>query len=220
MNYLSLCLNKLSRNLKNKIALGDPTVTEEDHAKLIRALNESCDSVVTDVEVVEKKSIKNYCKDKSKFLKIYTKFPSDVTKVRAVFEQGFRFGTIGFDNVTFESNMPYGLRFMIDTGIFGVSWIELKKGTYVIRGKSSKITQWQIEVDIHDYNDIECHPSAGEYASIAPVRILSFDIECASEKGTFPKAEKDPVIQIANICKIHGQEHPFVRNVSLSYEID
>ena len=136
-----------------------------------------------------------------------------MVKVRNVFEQGFRFGSIVFDTTTFESNMPYGLRFMIDTGIFGVSWIELKKDTYALRSKKNYYSQCQIEVDIHNYNDIEWHPSSGVYASIAPVRILSFDIECASERGTFPKAEKDPVIQIANIVKIHGQEHPFVRNV-------
>lgn len=43
-------------------------------------------------------------------------------------------------------------------------------------------------------------PSEGEWAVIAPQRILSFDIECAAEHG-FPSAEKDKVIQIACVCK-------------------
>mgnify|MGYP005872847369 CR=1 FL=1 len=38
------------------------------------------------------------------------------------------------------------------------------------------------------------------------------DIECSSKKG-FPKAEKDPVIQIANVVTIHGQKEPFIKNV-------
>lgn len=31
--------------------------------------------------------------------------------------------------------------------------------------------------------------------------------------GIFPEAEKDPVIQIANMVKIQGQKEPFIRNV-------
>lgn len=157
------------------------------------------DKTVTDIEMTEKKSIKNYSKDMSTFIKIYTRFPTDVSKIKNMFEMGYTHGRVHFDTTTFESNMPYGLRFMIDTGIFGVSWIELKKGTYTVRKVKDKVSNCQIEVDIRNYNDIECHPCEGPYASIAPLRILSFDIECASEKGCFPKPDKDPVIQIANI---------------------
>lgn len=45
------------------------------------------------------------------------------------------------------------------------------------------------------------------------MRILSFDIECSADKGKFPVPEKDPVIQIANICQINGESEPFIRNV-------
>lgn len=53
----------------------------------------------------------------------------------------------------------------------------------------------------------------GEWDKIAPVRILSFDIECAGRKGIFPEAEKDPVIQIANMVIRQGDKDPFIRNV-------
>ena len=53
----------------------------------------------------------------------------------------------------------------------------------------------------------------GEWNKIAPLRILSFDIECQGRKGFFPEAEKDPVIQIANVLSVSGQEKPAVRNV-------
>ena len=39
---------------------------------------------------------------------------------------------------------------------------------------------------------------------MAPVRILSFDIECAGRKGIFPEANIDPVIQIANMVTCQG----------------
>ena len=40
---------------------------------------------------------------------------------------------------------------------------------------------------------------------MAPLRILSFDIECAGRKGIFPEPDKDPVIQIASVVKVQGK---------------
>ena len=48
---------------------------------------------------------------------------------------------------------------------------------------------------------------------MAPLRILSFDIECAGRKGIFPESKHDPVIQIANVVTRYGEAKPFVRNV-------
>ena len=47
----------------------------------------------------------------------------------------------------------------------------------------------------------------GEWQAIAPLRILSFDIECAGRKGHFPEANMDPVIQIANIVSVQGAKN-------------
>jgi DNA polymerase delta subunit 1 len=42
-------------------------------------------------------------------------------------------------------------------------------------------------------------PPDAEYSKVAPLKILSFDIECCSkESGEFPDPTKDPIIQIAN----------------------
>lgn len=57
------------------------------------------------------------------------------------------------------------------------------------------------------------HIVSGEWSKVAPLRILSFDIECAGRKGVFPEPEKDPVIQIANMVINQGDRDPFVRNV-------
>ena len=48
------------------------------------------------------------------------------------------------------------------------------------------------------------HVPEGEWAKIPPLRILSFDIECAGRKGVFPDASIDPVIQIANMVTRQG----------------
>jgi DNA polymerase delta subunit 1 len=63
------------------------------------------------------------------------------------------------------------------------------------------------------YNNIVSHEPKGKWSKLAPFRILSFDIECMGRKGQFPEAEKDPVIQIANVIQEQGVEVPMVRNV-------
>ena len=63
------------------------------------------------------------------------------------------------------------------------------------------------------YKDLIAHPAEGDWAKMAPLRVLSFDIECAGRKGIFPEANQDPVIQIANVVTRYGEEKPFVRNV-------
>ena len=48
------------------------------------------------------------------------------------------------------------------------------------------------------------HTPEGQWQKIAPLRILSFDIECAGRKGIFPEAQIDPVIQIASMVTRQG----------------
>jgi DNA polymerase delta subunit 1 len=50
--------------------------------------------------------------------------------------------------------------------------------------------------------------SSVQWSRIAPLRILSFDIECQGRKGFFPDPKQDPVIQIANYVSVQGQPEP------------
>jgi DNA polymerase delta subunit 1 len=71
----------------------------------------------------------------------------------------------------------------------------------------------QIEADIM-FNEVIPRKPEGEWSKVAPLRILSFDIECQGRKGYFPEAEHDPVIQIANSLSVYGQNKgPIVQNV-------
>lgn len=47
--------------------------------------------------------------------------------------------------------------------------------------------------------------AAGEWSRIAPLRVLSFDIECAGRKGHFPEASQDPVIQVGRGGGLEGK---------------
>lgn len=62
-------------------------------------------------------------------------------------------------------------------------------------------------------NDVVSHAPDGEWSALAPMRILSFDIECAGRKGVFPEASQDPVIQVATIVTIQGEKQPRIRAV-------
>lgn len=80
------------------------------------------------------------------------------------------------------------------------------------RGSNSHLLTLQIEADI-SYDDLIARKSEGEWNKIAPLRILSVDIECQGRKGHFPEADKDPVIQIANTLTVSGETKPMVQNV-------
>ena len=93
-----------------------------------------------------------------------------------------------------------------------MSWVEVPPLKYYMMAERERLSHCQIEAYVH-YNDLVAHRSDGEWAKMAPLRILSFDIECAGRKGIFPEANQDQVIQIANVVTRHGESKPFIRNV-------
>lgn len=93
-----------------------------------------------------------------------------------------------------------------------MSWVEAPAGKYKIIPPRERHSNCQIEAAVH-YKDLIAHPTDGEWAKMAPLRILSFDIECAGRKGIFPEPNVDPVIQIANVVTRYGEDKPFIRNV-------
>ncbi|KAI9873908.1 MAG: DNA-directed DNA polymerase delta [Pleopsidium flavum] len=143
---------------------------------------------------------------KSPYLKITVTDPKYINKLRTTIESGnanYKGLWKGVDGgiLTFDS-IQYVLRFMIDTGVSDHSQTQ----------DIDRHSNCQIEAYVH-YRDLTAHHNDGEWAKMAPLRILSFDIECAGRKGVFPEANQDPVIQIANVVTRYGEPKPFVRNV-------
>ncbi|DBA02210.1 TPA: hypothetical protein N0F65_007620 [Lagenidium giganteum] len=170
---------------------------------------------IVGVQVVkDRMSIYGYQFDRPmKLWKVYLSMPSYVPKLRTALESGVTLPGLEFRKYqTYESNVPFILRFMIDQNISGCNWVEAPQGSYSIRGPANKRSLCQLEIDIV-YTSLVSHPTAGKWSKIAPFRILSFDIECMGRKGHFPEAEKDPVIQIANVLQEQGSTEPLVRNV-------
>eukprot|EP00884_Botryococcus_braunii_P008677 jgi/Botrbrau1/17810/Bobra.0127s0057.1 len=150
------------------------------------------------------------------FLKVVVATPNLVTQARAILEQGIPIDSLGITRgfATYESNVLFVLRFMVDCSIVGGNWIELPAGTYsrTVADSPSRLSHCQIEVHCH-FTTILSHLPEGVWAKLAPFRILSVDIECAGRKGHFPDAKQDPVIQVASMVTVQGESSPIVRNV-------
>jgi DNA polymerase delta subunit 1 len=63
------------------------------------------------------------------------------------------------------------------------------------------------------FSDVVSHAPEGDFMHIAPLRILSFDIECSGRPGIFPEAHTDAVIQIANHVTLQGSSTPVLKNI-------
>ena len=140
--------------------------------------------------------------------------PSLVPGLKRLFDDGVHVSGSGsvYRGQSYESNVPFILRFMIDSEISGADWVELPASTYAVRESTMQASRCSLEVDVF-YNNIVSHECTGAWSAIAPLRILSFDIECSGRKGHFPDAQHDPVIQIANTVTIQGAQQPIIRNV-------
>ncbi|KAF5188803.1 Dna polymerase delta catalytic subunit, partial [Thalictrum thalictroides] len=187
-----------------------------------RVKNIKAPQFVLRIEMVHKRSIMYYQQQQSHlFLKIVVVLPKMVAICRDILEKGIQidgFGTKCF--LTYESNVLFALRFMIDCNIVGGNWIEVRSGKY--KKATKPMSYCQLEFDclypyVHEvvlrYSELNSHAPEGEFSKMAPFRILSFDIECAGRKGLFPEPTHDPVIQVANLVTLQGEDHPFVRNI-------
>ena len=169
--------------------------------------------------MVNKQSIFGYQFSASRdFIIVYCALPSMVPSLKRMFDDGVYVGGATVRGHTYESNVPFVLRFMIDNNIQGSDWIEIPAGKYSVRGPSAqkpfeKTSHCTLEVDFF-FNELVAHPcDTPRWSSLAPMRILSFDIECMGRKGHFPEPEIDPVIQIASTVTLQGSDHPIIRNV-------
>ena len=174
--------------------------------------------VIHSCQVVLRESIYQFQGNtQSPFIKITVTDPKFFPKVRSLFEEkktnwkGMwtlpdRGGLMTYDN------LQYVLRFMVDCKIPGMSWVEAPAKTYKLLPEEQKQSSCQIEAEI-SYRELISYEPKGEWSKMAPLRILSFDIECAGRKGIFPEPDQDPVIQIANVVTRYGESKPFIRNV-------
>lgn len=177
----------------------------------MRSNNENVSNAVLAVELTKKQSLYGYQgTEKEMFIKITLCLPRLVAAAARLITSNNLFGD--FQCRCFESNIEFEVRFMVDRGVVGCCWIELPSGTYQIRKQEQFESRCQVEVDIA-YDKFIAYEPDGQWSTIAPLRVLSFDIECAGRKGIFPEPEHDPIIQIANYVIRQGETEPFIRAI-------
>ncbi|XP_018620048.2 DNA polymerase delta catalytic subunit [Scleropages formosus] len=200
---------------------------KELNAVVLKDMRSNKDSVsvtVLAVDIKRKESMYGFHGNRSvDFLRITMAKPRLIAPAKRLLEQGFKFGSFPLQSYTsYEANIDFEIRFMVDSNMVGCSWIELPAGKYRVReekgladpelGHPTKVSLCQYEVDVA-WTHLVSHPAEGDWQRIAPLRVLSFDIECAGRKGIFPEPDTDPVIQIASMVQRHGEKEPFVRTV-------
>ncbi|WIA42723.1 hypothetical protein OEZ86_008668 [Tetradesmus obliquus] len=182
---------------------------------------------VARVELVQKTNLWGYQGGLSRpYLKIVCALPNLVAPARGALEDGMRCGALE-DGMrcgdralpslaSYESNVLYALRFMVDTNMGGGQWLEIPAGKWRAaagpEGGAGRASWCQVEAHCV-WSDIIAHAPEGEWSRIAPLRVLSFDIECAGRKGHFPEPQQDPVIQIASMVTVLGEAKPRVKNI-------
>ena len=193
---------------------------------ILQSNRDNIQEAVLDVEIVNKCSILGFhFNQKYPFLKITVVLPKLVAPAKRLLENGITlqvYGSRAFQ--VYESNIEYEIRLMVDVDVIGCNWIECPAGKYILRKPwyqgieqvkpeacQSK-PHVQIELDI-SWQDFISHPAEGDWQKCAPLRVLSFDIECSGRQGIFPEAKHDSVIQIANMVMLQGEKDPFIRNV-------
>ncbi|KAK5619383.1 DNA polymerase delta catalytic subunit [Crenichthys baileyi] len=192
--------------------------------KDMRSNKDNISVTVLAVDICRKESMYGYHGQRSlDFLRITMAMPRLIAPAKRLLEQGFTFGPFPIQSYqAYEANIDFEIRFMVDSDVVGCCWIELPKGKYSVREEKSsanpvsqtpsKVSLCQYEVDV-GWTDFISHPAEGEWQKITPLRVLSFDIECAGRKGIFPEPDKDPVIQIASMVQRQGETEPFIRTV-------
>lgn len=166
----------------------------------------------TDQDTVERvdlvfgyRTIYGYTEKAQLFFRIQLLSPPKVPGIRTLI-QGNRIlsgGEYGSAVQTFESNVEFVIRYMIDSGLVGCGWLELLRRTYDVVGSDGGKTWQDLEIQVRDWTRAVTHrPSEGKkWSVIAPIQIMSFDIECTTPRsGMFPNPTNsgDKVIQIAN----------------------
>ncbi|KAF9533077.1 ribonuclease H-like domain-containing protein [Crepidotus variabilis] len=133
----------------------------------------------------------------------------------------FKTGKCGYRDLfkapelSYEAGIPYFLRYMLDTGITALSWLKIPAQKYQVISKNDCISTCQIEVSLESEADLLICDVVDNKEKYAPLRILSFDIECniATKAGQFSSPKTESVIQIGNMVTTYGQSTPFVRAI-------
>lgn len=136
-----------------------------------------------------------------RMVRVTLRAPSHVAAARNALEQANR-AVVSKRYVTYEANVPFELRYMIDHNMYGCQWLRLSPGVCEQSRyqRSSAQYEWRVRPGIRHTEKWE--PLAT--SDIGPMRILFYDIEVFRKERGFPVAKHDPVIMIACALQVGG----------------
>ncbi|MCL2141898.1 MAG: DNA-directed DNA polymerase, partial [Methanimicrococcus sp.] len=138
------------------------------------------------IESVQKFAPVGYQVSTKPYLKIIVKAPKNVPEIRDEIAK--------MQGVTalFESDILFRNRFLVDNDIGGFQWVFAEEDPSLDR--EHYLTEVPIKADV-----VICTKTVkpSERISNAPLRYLSFDIECLPDNGGMPTPEKSPVILVS-----------------------
>ena len=165
------------------------------------------DLFVFHTECVYKKNIMGYVppeEDTLNLLKIRMSAPRYLAKARDALEDGVV--TDGHTCQTFEANIIFTMRFMVDISLSGCQWVSLPTGSFkqLTQGKERSNLRTSLVFLCTDYTQI-VPISPKVKGELAPWRWLSYDIEACRYQPGFPKAEEDPITQLCFVLEEEGK---------------
>lgn len=142
-------------------------IYEEADKKIVK--NELAERLNAEVEEIKKFEPIGYQKSKKLMFKVTTTDPKEVRNLRE------RAKMVDGVKAVYETDILFKNRFLIDKDLGGMSWAETPDGNEI---NEKDIKRTEVETN-------------------APIRIMTFDIECLPDKGKMPTSDKSPVILIS-----------------------
>jgi DNA polymerase I len=139
-----------------------------------------------EVEAIERYEPIGYQTTPKKMLKITTKDPKEVRSLRE------RVREVSGVKAVYETDILFRNRFMIDCGLGGMGWVDANLPEWV-QGQEQGQELRHVEAPIISFESL----SPVQRDANAPLRYMSFDIECLPNKGEMPKSDVSPVILIS-----------------------
>ena len=168
-----------------------------------------CGQYFFNCDIVERYKLYGFTGEKSfKFIRLVFTNQNIMRRVSYQFRKGIRIPSISRNYMKFnihESNIDPLLKCSHHLNIKTCGWVKIKKYNTI---KSNKNTDISIETIWKNVKPFKSE-------DIAPLRIMSFDIECTSIDGAFPQADRegDKIIQIGSTFNILGQTDCYYKHM-------
>jgi DNA polymerase delta subunit 1 len=163
------------------------------------------------VAEIEGRSICGYHKDEplKRMFRMIMARPSFVAIARKSLDYGNR-AVVSRSYPTYEANVPFELRYMVDTNLYGCQWTKLLSGRYERVDEDSSISNAQYEFVVDHLKKplepvAEDEREAQKLPPIGPMRLLSYDIEVFRKEAGFPTPDKNPVVNICCALSVTGK---------------